>query len=494
MTTERERLNHPELFPGQSAVREVFRKMEDEAAAIVLMTHRSDHLVNLREMGLLTRRLDLMSAHIDFGLEQPIENLPPRKVGTTYEDYYLRCDPEVPERIVQLAQDGPVYVFMPFPNLQLEEKVRQSPHPERVRMLIHSGEQLVGVENKRNFTEMMDDLPAEHQIPYFYLDDKKVSFKEATTRLACQGLVIQGFNSAGGDKTSLVFSGPEYQREVNRIRSMSSADGQVLKVAAFIDGYDSNISFVVTPSGEVLVDTPSRKTIGLEALGTKGASGNGHDWHYSFPSDMLRRYLKLTERVGKQIWYNYGYVGLAGLESMVTTHQDHGTIQPHEINPRTQGTTPYITINAIRNGRLPLEVAHYLAYLNPDLLEELVPSPNDYNRQAIAETEGCFYLKCGNPTKQPIVIKENMTGSYNIQEGRLEPITDRSLFQTLVAKSPNAIYLKGPQAGTVFKDALSPFAYICGQGIPVFEKDEPGLTPEAQQIVTLVYDHFVETA
>ncbi|MBD3300483.1 MAG: hypothetical protein GF347_03975 [Candidatus Moranbacteria bacterium] len=498
----------PEPFPRYSEIKKIFDEVLDkEKAVLILVGHKGDHVKGLIDMGLLTEDmpLELMAVGKTYGMEHLAkEHILLHGSGeapeySQYEGIFHDLQPCEHKTIIETIEkaaeeDKKVIILAPFPNISLEEWLEN----ENVMITCASPEQFVSVENKNTFSQIAEKAFPENVIPYELINPKEEhSFSDLCKKLKAEKLVVQNSVSGGGDGTLFARNQEELQAAIERFdRSSENSDEKIeLKISRFQEGYESNGQACVI-NGKVYVDPPSHKPVGLEAAGSSPASGSGNDWTNSFPPELLNQYKEIMVKTGEHLYQEYGYQGIFGVDSIFDL--ENQTLWPHEINPRTQGTTPYQIYNARMAQRIPTDIISYLAHfaeaglIEQKKLERILPNPDKYNEKSI-ESPGCWYIKLSNRGGKPGHVIEDMSGVFELREKGLIKRPDKKETDVISNRDKNLVALRGPAKGSRVEKGLTPFAYVFGSGFSVFQKDNPEMTETGKKLLDLVYEKFIKS-
>lgn len=356
-------------------------------------------------------------------------------------------------------------------------------------------------------------------IPWATLNSSDTNYLRLKQKLAnnsMQGIFLQIDISASGNGTRLVQSQSDLDGVFNdRQWNTLISTGHIKASCQILNAYSANGSACIVPIDAincmVLVDPLSHKSTGLEEMRGKAHSGVGNDWTLTWPEEIQQQYITITSYIGKLLYQEYGYTGIFGPDFIVESNKNTQTLKLTEINPRWQGTTPLQTLNAINDGRVPLELIHYIIKLDSkgvfkNKLMALIADSNAFNKRSAAST-GCFYIKIGNPleTKE---IKKDLNGFHiyngkrivesSINENLLELYKDnnnssitRAYFREKAKASDTLLLnIKAPRKGElVGGGGLTPIGYIIGiSSTPIFTEDSEGISNFGNEL----YSHVIE--
>ncbi|MGW6569256.1 hypothetical protein [Streptomyces sp. NPDC054975] len=251
-------------------------------------------------------------------------------------------------------------------------------------------------------------------------------------------LVVQSAHAAGGRGTVFVDGPADMARAV--------ALAGPWRVSAFVDGWSSNVSVLSVPDGRggvrVYVDRPSRKAVGVGAVGIGPAKSAGNDWSGApFPARGVADVIEAATCLGEWAWRTHRMTGLWGID--VIWSPDGPVI--NEINARKQGTTEISGVNHQLAGVPPLVVAHLVVMLGhrPTWL----PDADTFNSGSLAAGGvGPYYLKIR--ARSAVSARADFPGSgvYRLAGGRLvwerpgaHPAeADSDAGRVLIANAPEA--------------------------------------------------------
>jgi hypothetical protein len=272
---------------------------------------------------------------------------------------------------------------------------------------------------------------------------------------------------------SVIQSDQEYEDA----RAFQSGFGAV-KLAVFVEGQESNGAAVVTRHGQVYVDLPSRKPVGITSLRGRPGSGSGNDWTNLFPPYQMKVYLETMIRIGTYM-HSCGYYGFFGVDMIFPSNSMLPPL-PHEINARPQGTTANQEVADLKVGECSLPLLALASDL--DVNPAYFPDVIQYNQRSLARTGG-GYLKYNVPWDMVIPIELN--GIWHVTElGHLVSHRNGSALLAL----PGEIAISGaPKAGNTAKagTALPTLYADVGDNVSLFTK-EGHLTNDACRIIEAI--------
>lgn len=238
----------------------------------------------------------------------------------------------------------------------------------------------------------------------------------------------EGYHESGGGKsTYIVESLEQFKETINTIRS-----GNV-KVAKFINGAESNLSFfcsssqLTTDNRVQLCNLPSDinfygqnatletlsktqktkeddlysvvgkatlKCVSSDLLTSSVGNGVGNDVGYIYNDDLQAKILNIGQSLGK-LMAKFGRSGLAGCDLIIDSE---GKIWINEINDRQQGPTEQMSRDAEDNGILSiLKLAFITSHCKFEKPNDLMLETIKQQSQAISyqylKNTGNFYIK-----------------------------------------------------------------------------------------------------
>lgn len=518
--------HNPRVAHAVEELKALFAAKLGETGEIWVVSHKADLPQVLLGSGALPNR-DIDVAHVAGTLGVKANRVIP-SFHLTYTDYISTVNSELAAEVNRLGRSGNrAVVFMTFPNAAFSQLTRPYPNQFILTAAIPDIDDFLKVENKVTFGKIMTEIIAEHPdladvLPKWTSITDPSDYRSATDLLttpegSClsleKGFFAQAAFSGAGAGTRHITSEEDwasFQKEV--------ADGKLIgpfKMTEAVNGapghrpYAANGTGCIIPTSDgecvVYVDPLSHKPTGSEELRGNLGEGVGNDWSHGFSEEITAKYYKLTQVIGKYLWDNYKYVGIFGPDCLIGVEPD-GTrkLQITEINPRTQGTTPYQTLNSFTTGRVPLDFLHYVGKLSNDNLPsvECIRSfmggtPEECYADA-TNVPGGFYLKIPGPSEST-TVKETLSGPYlfNVESGTITKlVTDGpplTVDQTWVlgrefAKNPIQggkvvpIYIKAPRQGDIAEKSITATGYITGYGFEVFEPDIPVINPAAARL------------
>lgn len=483
-----------------------------------IIGHKGDHATNLQNLGVISDNFDVVHVHSSLGVKATTVLKPPPGSSSSYEAILEAINPEIEPEIARVKKEKKsAVVFMPFPNRGFEELLDK--HNARGNFLLTAPEpdhrKFIVMEDKIGYSRLLARALRQTRlerniIPWsIYQPGETLAQIRRTMGLEnSEGVFMQAAISAGGDGTVRVDTEEQLQALLTNPSWQEAARVSKLKASKAIEhAYPANGTgcIVPTPDGDciVLVDPPSHKPVGLASLGTKFGGGAGNDWGEPYPAEILSQYLDTTTLIGRELYCTYGYTGIFGPDGLVSF--DDGLYRTTETNVRFQGTTPYQTLNASMNGRLPLELVHYLVKLAENdpikrgQILRIIGNPQKYNASAVSERGG-FYIKVGGPTKKT-EIKRDVNGPWSWVSGDLRglprhpdinpnSVYTRNAALAVLGLSPSEVpvWIKGPKVGEVVGGELAPIGYIVGSALQVFDPVRPDVTPQGKAM----YDRVCE--
>ncbi len=421
----------------------------------------------------------------------------------TYDALATQTNPNLGFFVRQAVNKGKkVFVLMPFPNKSLEEMIQSAQSEAKT---VEPGKIVCGaptdfktfeaLENKETFAGIADEAIG-RDFPENVIPNKTVpittSYEDARKGLRLrdgENFYAQLLVSAGGGGTRKVVNEQDYSRlQID----WQKADSQPLEIKIskeIVDNYPANGTACIIPSETepdgcvVLVDPLSKKPVD-----SKSNAGIGNDWGHSFSPDVLEQYKKIVTALGRYLYKEHGVIGMFGPDCLVAG----GKLYVNEVNPRHQGTTSYQTLNAFLNGRVPIEYMDLLLKADPksasSIIEAIGGDADGYNAKALSE-KGCYYLKLMNKLPaQPFTVKEEFNGAYKLVRNEAGVVIDlvklnlKSKTDLVLEQNPNLVWIDGPKPGERISASLTPFGYIVGYGMQVFDEQSPQMTQEAEAV------------
>ncbi len=529
-------INHVRTLEQVSAsLKEGFAAFQE----VWIVGHKGDHANTLQALGILKKDLDLIHVHSTLGVSARHTITPPPGSSDTYDGFLKELNeadmrPHI-RRII--AEQKKVVILMPFPNSALSRIVEEEQAGDWITLAttMSNVDTYFHIDDKIRFASMMDDVLGkdypENIIPWTVASVS--SLREHQTRLRIEpdrAIYFQKTFSGGGDGTVKISSEEQFQvllqqkgwREAviqGQVKAGAAVLGKRLENGELLPPYPANGSACIVPTADgkcrVYIDPPSHKPVGLAHLGSKPAGGVGNDWSQPFDREIQEQYKRIVTRLGEYLFYRFGYTGMFGPDCLVGVTPDNTPVlHVNELNPRWQGTTPYQTLNSLRNQRLPLELMHYLVKLrasNRDDLanvEKLLPDVTDYNQEAV-NSSGGFYIKVGTkPDKsgKKRTVQRDMNGIWfwtgsalkradelgtslpdglNVVQVYLRQDTHGNPL-TLPSGAETVVWVKAPRKGETVGGELAPIGYIVGSNINVFDAHKPDVTPTGQRLYDAV--------
>lgn len=330
----------------------------------------------------------------------------------------------------------------------------------------------------------MQELYISIGIPYdvYNYDSSEVvtkGYEFHSLMLDTSDLVIQATMGSGGVtmKSSIqalffVNNPDEFQNALYKLRG----EGPV-RVMKRYGGVGSNSAALALPGRTYISGIPTVKPChGIPEVGTKSGTSPGNQWDQRFPGSAVNAQFEQLMKVGYEIAAQ-GFIGVFGLDPiMPLTEAD--TVFNSEINARSQGPDAQRAFAMHNLGIVSLEELQLAYYLG--ISDELFPSCDDYNL-ITRWLKIPPYLKLF--AKEAKIVKKDLNGYWNFTETGLQKSdNEQALFritgaprlgQKITVTSPdNFLYIK-------FLD----------NDFKIFTDDkEPGLTPQALEIVNHVYE------
>ena len=434
---------------------------------------------------------------------------------STYDSYVTQANPNLRHFVKQAIVKGKkVFVLMPFPNKALEEMIESAQskeyanikNPGKVICVAPTNlKTFEALENKAVFASIVEkaigSVFPENVIPNKTVVIANTSYQDARSSLGLKGgenFYAQLLVSAGGGGTRKITSEGDYSRLQTDWQGISSESREIKISKEIIDSYPANGTACIIPSETepdgciVLLDPLSKKPVD-----PKSNAGIGNDWGHTFPPDVLEQYTKIVTALGKYLYKEHEVIGLFGPDCLVS----HDKLYVNEVNPRHQGTTPFQTLNALLNGRVPIEYIDLLLKVDPESTQLIVDaiggSAEGYNTRALRET-GCYYLKLMNKSDKKLEVINEFNGPFKLirKAGNVidfVPVKKyKSKTELVLAKDPDVVWIDGPKKGEEIAASLTPFGFIVGYGMQVFDKTVPRMTPEAEAIKAALLKKILE--
>lgn len=317
------------------------------------------------------------------------------------------------------------------------------------------GELRDAVEAKPVFDELLRaaGVPAAVRIPCVHVE-RLPELAELRCAVGTETVVVQAGVTSGGRGTVIVTGEDDMSRAARLLGPY--------RVAAFIDGWSSNITVLSVPDGDrvrVYVDRPSHKSVGVAELGIGPAKSAGNDWSRPWPAPAAALIVECAERIAAWAWRRYRMAGLFGLDAILTPDE---RVFLNEINVRLQGTTEVSAVNQQLRGLPPFIAAHLVVMLGGQVT--WLGDPHAFNQDTINQATragGPFYVKGRLRHPAPATIAPgHPPGVYRLDHGeRLQWVrhgahpadadTDRGevLFANLPA--PGVVCHPGAEIATV---------------------------------------------
>ncbi|WP_090945606.1 ATP-grasp domain-containing protein [Nonomuraea jiangxiensis] len=233
------------------------------------------------------------------------------------------------------------------------------------------------IEAKHVFDELLRaaGVPAAVRIPCVHVE-RLPALAELRSAVGTTTVVVQAGVTSGGRGTVIVSGEEDLPRAAQLLGPY--------RVAAFVDGWSSNITVLSIPAGDgvrVYVDRPSHRSVGVTELGTGPARCAGDDWSRPWPADAVALIIECAERIADWAWRRYRIAGLFNLDAILTPDQ---RVYLNEINWRDQGTTEVSAVNQQLRGLPPFIVAHLAVMLGGQVT--WLGDPEEFNQDTIAQS------------------------------------------------------------------------------------------------------------
>ena len=354
---------------------------------------------------------------------------------------------------------GPVAVFSEAPlGFNAWGEAVQS-HLENVEIVATNEQSLrLYFEEKVNLTSILEKAGLSKHIIPSQIIEFPISVEEIISTYNSlknkDGKVVvqscgQGVNESGGGYTTAIISSLKEFAEYCR-----DSEGHVAKVAKFIDGFNSNLSFCtgnLVPSPtmlgaaktnlteydplyspetiDVLIARAERlginqsnifnvvvpgtlKVVGDPNLTPNPTSGVGNMINYHFDDALSDQIYEIGNKLGTLLAL-CGKVGLAGADLIITKE---GEIYINEINDRQQGTTEKTSLHCEQNGIPGIHHISFLqnyANLNNAAVQLYMQMIQDNQREIFEQTRltsSPFYIK--------VVGKEDSVAQTSLSSGK----------------------------------------------------------------------------
>ncbi|OGE30830.1 hypothetical protein A2631_04040 [Candidatus Daviesbacteria bacterium RIFCSPHIGHO2_01_FULL_44_29] len=477
-----------------------------------LVGHKGDHASNLHDLGIIGQRVHVAHVHSTLGVDADRTYKPPEETSDSYEGLLTGANPGLSGEVSRVrAAQMRVVVLMPFPNSDFEGMIARAKAGRYFVSTapIESFETFEPIENKISFARILQAalqgtphtrnlIPWTIHQPHWGLDDVRRNMGVDPG----SAIFFQKAISGGGDGTARVNDRSNFNELLSNPSWMQAARRGKLKASMAVEGaYPANGTgcIVPTPDGgcKVLVDPLSHKPVGLESVGAKPGSGAGNDWGTPFPRAVTDQYIAMVSRLGKYFYTTFGYTGIFGPDGLVGADS---TYRMTESNSRWQGTTPYQTQNALMNGRLPIELIHYMVKLSVNdshllgQVNDIVGDADSYNQRAFTERGG-FYIKVGGP-KTKKEVREDLNGPWRWDGDRLHRLKRDGYLTPMriytrdyagaqdLTKDDKTVWIKAPKVGEVVGGGLVAVGYITGSDINVFDANKPEVTSDGHKLYT----------
>ncbi|MDP4510352.1 hypothetical protein [Nonomuraea turcica] len=326
------------------------------------------------------------------------------------------------------------------------------------------------VEDKARFDALLAaaGVPARMRIPALRVDGRLPALVHLQRAVGAERLVIQAGCDSGGRGTRFVSTAADLDR--------AGADlASPYRVAAFIEGWASNVTVLNVPDGrggvDVFVDRPSHKAVGVAEAGIGPAKSAGNDWSRPWPGRAATDLIEAAVQIGRWLWRRHRLAGLFGLDALLTPD---GRVLLNEINCRKQGTTETSAVNQHLAGLPTFLVAHLTVLLGGQV--QWLPGAEAANTATLeAATRGRpgpFYLKLRHRHAAPARLRGLAgPGVYQLSAAGLRWLragatpadadADTDAGEVLLADLPaeHVLLLPGAELGTAE-------GMTCGTGSP----------------------------
>lgn len=246
--------------------------------------------------------------------------------------------------------------------------------------------------------------------------------QQLADRWGASTLILQAAHGSGGRGTTICpvrdARGPE-----------TSVDGRV-KVAPYLAGPSSNVSFLVLPPADTggqartYVDVCTHKGIGVTELGIHGPKSAGNCFGTRHDPTGLRQLYDALVLLGDHLHQTFGVSGLFGAD-VIWSEQGP---RINEVNARIQGTTEVATDCQILRGEAPL-----LALLLADRLgiDTSTVDPVAYIARSLAWSStkrvAPFYLKVRAPGLPDATATSITPGVHRLDGDQLRYVREGGL-------------------------------------------------------------------
>jgi hypothetical protein len=347
------------------------------------------------------------------------------------------------------------------------------------------------IEDKARLDDILEaaGVPSAVRIPAITVHGTLPSLHTLRRKLGVRDLVVQAGVTSGGRGTFIIGSERDLKAAARRRGPY--------RVAAFIDGWSSNITVLSVPDQRggvrVYADRPSHKATGITEVGIGTAKSAGNDWSRPWPAQAAATLIEAAVRVGEWAWAEHRMAGLFGLDAILT---GDGHVMVNEINCRNQGTTEVSGVNQQLRGLPPLVAAHLLVMLGrqPGWLGDCAEFNQASIDAAIQPGPGPFYAKIRLTGASPARLDPGFPGPgiYQLDHGsRLQYVragahpaqADTLRGEVLIANTPATNITCYPGAEIATLEGLA----VNGTG-PFASPNS--LAPEMRRFVTAYRDLF----
>ena len=319
------------------------------------------------------------------------------------------------------------------------------------------------LENKADFGRFLQEagVPQRVRIPAVRINGRLPALAELRRLIGAGRVVVQSGVTSGGRGTVIVGSEDDL--------AAAAAMPAPYRVAAFVDGWSSNITVLSVPGhgGDVAVyaDRPSHKAIAVSELGIGPAKSAGNDWSRPWPPDAAADLAEAAVRIGQWAWRAHRMAGLFGLDAILTAD---GQVKINELNCRNQGTTEVSAVNQQLRSLPPFVIAHLVTQLGGRA--GWLGDPDEFNhatlRHATRPGPGPFYAKVRLTSPVPARVPADFPGSgiYRLDSsGRLQwvrpgahpALADADNGETLIAAAPDPGIICHPGAEIATLEGLT---------------------------------------
>lgn len=298
--------------------------------------------------------------------------------------------------------------------------------------------------------------------------------------LDTQNLVVQATQGSGGvtaksSKPALFFvsNNLEFQNAIAALR-----DEGPLRIMPKYEGIGSNTGALALPFGTFISGIPTIKPChGITELGTKPGTSPGNQWDATrFPSWAIDSEFEQLQMVGNYMSQN-GYAGTFGLDPVMPISGENTQVFNSEINSRAQGPDSQRAFAVNRIGICSLEEIQLAFYLgiNTDIFH--------YSEEYNLVTRWLRippYLKLFAKNRQ--TVKFDLNGYWYSQDKGLNKCSmEEAKFKISGAPKPGQVIYQESPDNILYIKFFDPNFQIFNDDI------EPGLTPQALEIVEWIY-------